>query len=186
MNQLVKGGDEQFEHCYKCCIQLTPDLNTADGHCPRCGYDLKVIDISESVATVEQLRRKQADKEKYDLMQMVGNWAAAERRWINECGVDWSAPHELVQRIGDMMLPWIGRLVQAGYFEPKDVAEISAVVDHEIIKTIELLENNEEKLRLEGEWNEKEQEIKEYWGERLGKFRQLSMRNTAKRIIDDR
>lgn len=179
MTDQIVVADEHPEHCYRCCLQLTNDVKpqTYDGHCPRCGYDLTIIDISEELATEEQLKAKRGEREMYDLIQMVHNWGKAQRRYIDRVGVDWSAPHDMIQDIGEMMMPWIARLVQAGYFGKGNVSSISAIVDHEVEKLIHKIEAEEDILRLTGQWSENEEEIKKYWEEKLPIIRKLSMRN---------
>ena len=185
MNEIVKSGDHQYDHCYKCCLQLTPQVEFGDGHCPRCGYDLTIIEISTSLATEEQLREKQASKEMYDLILMVQNWAKFHKGYVSENGIDWSAPHELVEMIGMQMMPWIARLVQVGYFGKEQVAQISAVIDKEVAELIQQLEAEEDILRLTGQWSDSEQAIKEHWTEEVGGIRRLFMRN-KQRVLEDK
>jgi hypothetical protein len=181
---LVKEGDVQYEHCYRCCLQLTPEVETGDGHCPRCGYDLTIFEVATSLATEEQLVEKQASKEMYHLCLMVQNWAKFHKGYVSSNGVDWSAPHELVEMIGMQMMPWIARLVQTGAFKKEHVQQISAVIDKEVEELIAVLEAEEDILRLTGQWSDNEQSIKEYWKEKMGGFSALPMRN-FKRIASD-
>ncbi len=104
-----------------------------------------------------------------DLIQMVGNWATAFINLTTEKGVDWSFPHELVEEIGTQMMPWIARLVQSGYFSKDEVSLVTATIDHEVGKLIRTLESEEDVLRLTGQWDEKEQDIKDHWNERFQK-----------------
>lgn len=184
MHDVIEHPGTDYAHCYKCCLQLTPDVEFASGICPRCGYDLTIIDIGTEVATEEQLKKKRAQQEMYDLILMVQNWGNAQRRYIGEAGVDWSAPHDLVEEIGTMMMPWIARLVQAGYFGKDEVRQITAVVDMEMEALIICIQAEEDIMRLTGQWGDNEQEIKDYWAKKLPFVRQLSMRS-QQRIASD-
>lgn len=186
----VQHPDERYDHCYRCCLQMTPEIQreVRGGICPRCGYDQTIIDISEEIATEEQLKDRQAQKELYDLLQMVSNWGKAYRRSVDERGIDWSAPHEFVQELGDMLMPWVARLVQAKYFKRDEVQKIGAVIDHEVEQLFIQLEQSEELMRLSGEWNDEEQEIKDYWEEKtkcIGNVAFLSVEDAAARKKPD-
>jgi len=140
--------------------------------------------VASSLVTQEQLKNKQAQNEMYDLVQMVQNWAKFHKGYINENGVDWSAPHELVEMIGMQMMPWIARLVQAGYFGKEEVAQIGAVVDKEVGEIIAQLEAEEDIMRLTGQWSDNEQSIKEHWQKEMGFIRQLPMRCEQRKLSD--
>ena len=185
MSDLVKHSGINYEHCYKCCLQLTPDLETTDGHCPRCGYDLTIIDIGQELATEQQLKQRQAVREMMDLQIMLGNWAGAFINQTKEKGVDWSLPHEFLEEVWNHMMPWMTRLVQSEYFGKEEVAETMAAFDHEMGKLVRELDQEESILRLTGQWSDSDQEIKDYWesmlqkshGISFSKYLQLPMRN---------
>lgn len=185
MSEIVVHIEKDYHHCLKCCLKLDEYVEFADGHCPRCAYDLTIIDTNELPATDDQLKKRQGEKELYDLLQMVRNWAKFHSKYITEHGIDWSAPHELIEMIGQQMMPWIGRLVQTGYFGKDEVAKIGAQVDYEVTQLIGQLEAEEDILRLTGQWSDSEQETKDYWQKKMGIIRQLPMRN-VERISSDK
>ena len=186
MSNIVPSGDQNYEHCYKCCLQLTPEMRhrAHDGYCPRCCHDLTIVDICELPVTPEQLKDKQSQKEMYDLVQMVQNWAKFHKDYVATNGVDWSAPHELVEIIGMQMMPWIARLVQTGHFTKEHVAQISVVIDREVEELVVQLEAEEDILRLTGQWSDREQEIKDYWKKEMGGFQRVSMRDKQRQLSD--
>jgi hypothetical protein len=119
--------------------------------------------------TPEELLRQAGKREIMDLMTMMENWSKAHRRVIVESGLDWSAPHEYMEDIFTIMMPYLGRLKQAGYIDQEDGERVLAYMAHQLERIVLTNGAAEEKLKLEGKWNEKEQGIKDYWDKRLQK-----------------
>ena len=168
-------------HCYRCNIEH----NEYEQICPRCGIDLTIITISDEITTDEQQRQRTGKKETSDLKLMLRNWARAFRNHIKEKGVDWSIPHELLEEYGTMMVPYIGRLLVEKYIDNDDIIEIGAEFAEQVESLVVCLEQEEDLLRLTGQWTDNEQEIKEYWEGRFStsngcsiqQYVQLPMRN---------
>jgi hypothetical protein len=159
-------------------------------HCPRCGYDLTIIEISTEICTPTQLKRKQAEKELLDLHKMLANWGTAYKRLVDESGVDWSHPHEFLQEVVEHMFPWIARLRESDNFTAQDMGSLSDAFEYECSQLIIKLEQEEYIMRLTGRWTDDEQSIKEYWekewpkGIPFAKYVQLSMRNEQREPSD--
>jgi len=168
MNELQKVGE--VSHCPKCLYQFIEGTVDArpHGHCPRCAYDLTIIDITDTLATDEQLKKMAGMRELCDLMQMLRNWSTAYQRWVGENGVDWSSPHEFLEEYGMQMAPYVARLLQTGYIDKESVLQLGSYFRHEMDKLIVVIEAEEDLMRLTGRWGDDEQEIKEYWMARTG------------------
>jgi hypothetical protein len=168
MNELIKAGE--VSHCPKCLYQfIEGTVEARPAICPRCAYDLTIIDITDALVTPEELLKQAGQKEVGDLMTMMENWSKAHRRAIVELGLDWSAPHEYMEDIFAIMMPYLGRLKQAGYISQEDGEKVFAYMAHQLERIVLTNGAAEEKLKLEGKWNEKEQGIKDYWDKRLQK-----------------
>jgi hypothetical protein len=168
MTELQKVGE--VSHCSKCLYQfIEGTVEARPANCPRCAYDLTIIDITDALVTKEELRNQAGMREISDLMKMMENWSKAHRRVIVEEGLDWSAPHEYMEDIFTIMMPYLGRLKQAGYIGQKEGERVLAYMAHQLERIVLTNGAAEEKLKLEGKWDAKEQEIKDYWDQRLQK-----------------
>ncbi|MHA2065275.1 MAG: hypothetical protein ACXABY_12940, partial [Candidatus Thorarchaeota archaeon] len=81
MSELTKAGE--VSHCPKCLYQfIEGTIDARSSVCPRCCYDLTIIDITDALVLEEELRKQAGAKELGDLMTMMENWSKAHRRVI--------------------------------------------------------------------------------------------------------
>jgi hypothetical protein len=170
MTDLTVVSDKPGYHCPRCELEYEPDVINIDPYCGRCAYDIGgTIDITDVPIDPDAEKRKAGQVGKADLMLMLENWSRAFIRVIDEKGVDWSSPHEYMQEVAEQMLPYIGRLKDEGYLTAEDVRELGDFFTEQLAAIIAKLEQEEDLMRLTGRWDDNEQEIKEYWQERLCK-----------------
>jgi hypothetical protein len=99
--------------------------------------------------------------------------------------VNWSLVDEFAREVIDQMFPYIARLKGEGYISGGDVADIGNHFGAKVSKLTQALEQNEELMRLTGQWDDNEQEIKEYWQNALGKLYELPVRFDTGRVTSD-
>lgn len=193
--ELQKGGGP-YPHCWRCNIELNPfivDVHLRK-HCPRCGYDLTIIDVGQGIVDPEELKRRVGLNEFCDLLQILHNWAVAYKRQVEQNGVDWSLPHEYLQEVAEQMLPYIARLRQTEYIDQEHLTALSENFWSYAREIVQELEQEESLMRLTGRWTDDEQEIKDYWQEQFSKangltfqqFLSLPMRNEQRESCDKR
>lgn len=173
--------------CPKCEIHMDGHIvRKVDGLCPRCCYEIDdTIDVpGDDLVDVET---EKGNKEFCDLMLMLNNWCDGYIRLITERGVDWSIPHEFLQEFGEQMIPYIARLRELGYVSQDRMLTIGDIVQDCLRKLIEAIEQEEGLMRLTGQWNEQEEEIKKYWEKKLGRSFELlgsaAMAQNARGIV---
>ncbi len=119
-----------------------------------------------------------------ELMMMLTNWSNAYQRLVDEDGINWELPHLFMEEVALQMLPYINRLRITGAIGNDDFRKLSEFFWEELEKLIVILDQEEDLMRLTGQWSDREQEIKEYWEETMGGISKLPMRD-VKRIASD-
>ena len=184
MDKLTVVSDIAY-YCPKCNLQYEPDVVNIDPHCGRCGYDIGgTIDITEVPATKEEEKRRAGQKGKAEMFLMIDNWFKGYIRVMGDT-VNWSFAEEISVEIIEQMIPYIDRLRKEGYIDQEDVKDIGNHFAQRMQDFVGILEQNEELMRLTGQWDDNEQEIKEYWQEKLGKLCRLPMWNDSRGIAAD-
>lgn len=152
--------------CPRCDIELEPGIS--DGYCPRCAYDIHgTIDISEDLVDPQVQKDRAGAKEFATLMLMLDNWLKGYKKLIREEGVDWSLPHEFFQEFYELMTPYIARLRENGYATEDRMKAMGEKVVECLNDMIECIQQEEDVMRLTGQWTDKEEAIKLEWLEQM-------------------
>jgi hypothetical protein len=137
------------------------------------------VTLSEDLVVEGAEKVEAGTKEVQDLIQMLRNWAQPYIRLIAECGVDWSSPHSFLDEYATQMLPYIARLLKAGYISKEGVLDIADEFAKQVQDLIAQLDAEEDLMRLTGQWTDNEQEIKDYWEKRLSKTHGLTFKQNV-------
>jgi len=159
--------------CPRCEFELDEAIIN-DGFCPRCAYDIAgIITLSEDLVDPQAEKEKAGMLAFHELTNILDNWCSGYLRVISERGVDWSLPHEFFQEFHDLMVPYITRLKKTGYSTPERMSAIGQKVVDTLHKLIEAIQQEEDLMRLTGQWNDQEEEIKIEWMDRMKKVQGL-------------
>jgi hypothetical protein len=104
------------------------------------------------------------------LCLILDNWCSGYLRLVDEHGCDWSLPHEFFQEFFEQMCPYIDRLHKTGHSRPHLMRSIGEKLLEAMQKIISRCEQEEDLLRLTGQWSDNEQDIKDHWCEEAKKL----------------
>lgn len=169
----------KIKECWRCQFILRGDGEVYQGHCPRCACDLSLIDL-EAIENEAERRSWQAAK---DLGMMYTNWAKGYCRIIEEkCEADYSLVYEFAIEVMEQSFPYISRLQDEEILQPEGKQYIKDILNNCTLMIINACEQYEDWMRLAGVWDDDEQEIKEYWQERIGATKQIIQSPAPRRI----
>jgi hypothetical protein len=185
MTDLTVVSGEPGYHCPRCELEYDPIVINIDPYCRRCAYDIGgTINVGEDLVTEEQAKQSAGAVAKADLIKMIDNWADGFERVLGD-GVNWSLAEEFSMEIIEQMLPYIDRLRKEGYLKAQDIKDLGNHFGERMEQFAQLLEQNEELMRLTGRWDDNEQEIKEYWQKKLGTLCRLPLWTDPRGITAD-
>jgi hypothetical protein len=170
-NSLIVREDRY--RCPRCEIELEWGIIN-NGYCPRCAYDIRgTIDISDGLVDPQVEKDKAGQREFNDLVLMLDNWLGGYKKLIQRKGVDWSLPHEFFQEFADHMVPYISRLKKLGYSTPERMRAIGDKVVDALHEMIQAIQQEEDLMRLTGQWDDEEETIKLEWMGKMGMAERL-------------